>query len=356
MLYIDLKYAMLVLPLLKGATRKTDYLFNFRCPLCGDSEKSKSKTRGYFYRKQNALFFRCHNCQVGTTLGKFLEKVDQRLYQEYLLERYRPDHQGRPPRPGKVVPTILFAPLPRPRWTHAESCDQLDRAHPCVQYLLARQIPQDAWSRLWYAKDYKTFVQEVAPLNTLTIRSEPRLVIPYFSSNHDVLAVSGRSFSKSAGALRYVTIRVTTDDSAMLMFGRELVDPAKPVWIVEGPLDSLFLPNAVASGNANLLGCAKALDAPMREITLVYDHERRNREIIQAMDTAILAGYALAIWPDTTHGKDINEMILSGQTPQEILEILRSNTYQGLAARAKMAFWKKIRPLPRLYTMSSPVS
>jgi len=352
MLYIDLKYAMLVQPLLKGATRKSDYLFNFRCPLCGDSEKSKSKTRGYLYRKQNALFFRCHNCQVGTTLGKFLKMLDQRLYQEYLLERYRPDHQGHPPRKGKAVPTVLFEPLPRPSWTHAESCDRLEWAHPCLNYLRARQIPQAAWSRLWYAKDYKTFVQEVCPQNTLTVRAEPRLVIPYFSPDHEVLAISGRSFSKNAGTLRYVTFRVTPDDSVVLMFGRELVNPTKPVWIVEGPLDSLFLPNAVASGNANLLGCARALDAPT--MTLVFDHERRNREIVQAMETAVREGYSLVIWPETTKGKDLNEMILSGQTSEGILQILLSHTYQGLVARTTLAFWKKIRPLARLHNMFSP--
>ena len=62
MYYIDQKYLLLVSPQLKLFKKKSDGLYNFRCPYCGDSQKSRTKARGYVFRKKNDLFYKCHNC------------------------------------------------------------------------------------------------------------------------------------------------------------------------------------------------------------------------------------------------------------------------------------------------------
>src|SRR5690606_3039446 len=68
--------------------QKGDYLWNFRSPCCGDSKKSKSKARGYFYRKKDQIFYRCHNCGSGLSLGTFIKTLDPYLYQQYKLETF----------------------------------------------------------------------------------------------------------------------------------------------------------------------------------------------------------------------------------------------------------------------------
>ena len=45
--YIDLNYISKIQPRLQQFKKKRDYLFNFRCPVCGDSKKSKTKARAY---------------------------------------------------------------------------------------------------------------------------------------------------------------------------------------------------------------------------------------------------------------------------------------------------------------------
>ena len=88
-LHIDSKYVGLISHRLRNFKRKNDYLWNFSCPLCGDSKKNPLKARGYVYKKGNNLFYSCKNCGVGTSIGKLLESIDGSLYKEYVLERYK---------------------------------------------------------------------------------------------------------------------------------------------------------------------------------------------------------------------------------------------------------------------------
>ena len=74
--YIDIKFLNLLSTRLPKFKRKSDNLFNFRCPHCGDSQKSASKARGFVYRKKNDMFFKCHNCGMGQTLGNLIKFLD----------------------------------------------------------------------------------------------------------------------------------------------------------------------------------------------------------------------------------------------------------------------------------------
>jgi hypothetical protein len=118
------------------------------------------------------------------------------------------------------------------------------------------------------------------------------------------------------------------------------VDLNQTVKIVEGPVDSLFLKNCIASGDANLVLCADAISSD--KIVLIFDNESRNKEIVKMMQNAIGLKYDVVIWPDTIGGKDINEIILSGKSQDEIEEIISSNTFRGIEAQLKFNMWKKV--------------
>ena len=89
MYYIDQKYLLLVSSQLKLFKKKNDGLYNFRCPYCGDSKKSQTKARGFMFRKENSMIYKCHNCGVGASFKNFLKQVDSKIYNEYILERYK---------------------------------------------------------------------------------------------------------------------------------------------------------------------------------------------------------------------------------------------------------------------------
>jgi len=40
--------------------------------------------------------------------------------------------------------------------------------------------------------------------------------------------------------------------------------------------------------------------------------------------------------------KDINDMILSGKTKQEIKSTIENNTYQGTMAKMRLTTWRKV--------------
>ena len=89
--YIDVKFVNLISTQLQQFKKKGDFLWNFRCPYCGDSQKSRTKARGFVYRKKNDLFYKCHNCGVGTTLSNLIKYIDSKIHKDYIFERYKKD-------------------------------------------------------------------------------------------------------------------------------------------------------------------------------------------------------------------------------------------------------------------------
>lgn len=341
-IHIDLKYTNLLSHRFEKFARKDNYLFNVRCPLCGDSKKNKSKMRGYVYRKGNNLFYKCHNCNAGISLGNLIKFIDANLHKEYVLERYKAGESGNsnfkdpafdipPPRFDKVEKSKLFE--------HAEWCDKLPSGHFCLEYLQKRKIPEQWYSKLLFTQHYKQFCDALIPNHGKQLTDDARLIIPFYDVYNSLIAVSGRALETSDYKLRYVTLR-TNDSKDKLIFGVDRMNIHEPVKIVEGPIDSLFLSNCIASGDANLSLTSKNISAGKK--VLIFDNEPRNKEIVKMIEVAIKSDNYVVIWPNTIKGKDINEMVMSGLTVSEIEDIISSNTFSGLEAQAKFIFWKKV--------------
>ena len=150
-----------------------------------------------------------------------------------------------------------------------------------------------------------------------------------------------RSLETGDKTLRYVTIRAN-ESKDKLLFGLDRLNKNEAVKIVEGPIDSLFLNNCIASGDANLALTSESLNISSDKIILIYDNEPRNKEIVKLMANAIKLNHNVVIWPDYIAGKDINEMILGGIALDEIEKIISNNTFKGLEAQTKFVFWKKV--------------
>lgn len=342
-LLIDQKYTHLLSPRFEKFQRKSDYLYSCRCPLCGDSKKNKSKMRGYIYRKGNDLLYKCHNCGAGTSVGNLIKQLDPALYKEYIMERYVAGEQGNAnyQKPTFNVPTPKFDKVDTDvTYQNAERCDKLPEQHFCVQYLKNRKIPVEMYSLLYYTDNFKAFCDEVySEHQKEKLTEDKRLVIPFYDEYNTLIAVSGRALETSDYKLRYVTMR-TNESEEKLIYGMDRVKTNELVKIVEGPIDSLFLNNCVAAGDANLSLVARVLNA--RKKVLIYDNEPRNKDIVKMMGDAIKSGYNVVIWPETIQQKDINEMFQAGLSQGEIEGIISSNTFSGLEAQTKFVFWKKI--------------
>jgi transcription elongation factor Elf1 len=341
-LSVESKYIGLISHRLRNFKRKQDYLWNFSCPICGDSKKNLHKARGYVYKKGNNLFYSCKNCGIGTSLGKLLENVDGTLYKEYILERYKSGESGFSnfKEPTFNVPSPRFDKLDKPKiFEHAEFCSNLSSEHFCLAYLKNRQIPKEFYSQLLFTSHYKKFIDALVPNHGKKLIDDARVIIPFYDVYNNLIAVSGRALETSDKTLRYITIR-TTDNEEKLVFGMDRVSVHEPVRVVEGPLDSLFVKNCVASADANLAIVAENISAGKK--VLIFDNEPRNKEIVKLMQESIKSNHNIVIWPNTIQAKDVNEMVMSGISVDEIESIISSNTFSGLEAQTKFVFWKKI--------------
>ena len=152
-----------------------------------------------------------------------------------------------------------------------------------------------------------------------------------------LIGFTGRAFGQNK--IRYITIHV--DVSKPLIFGLDAVNKTEKIYVTEGPIDSLFLPNALAMGSSNNLnGLKQFIDDPSKFV-LVMDNEPKNKDICNIVEKAIDLGYNVCIWPSHIEYKDINEMVLSGMKPEDVKLIIDCNTVSGLEAKLRITQWKK---------------
>ena len=339
---VESKYIRLISSRLRNFKQKKDYLWNFSCPICGDSKKNLSKARGYVFQKGTNLFFNCHNCGVGTNLGNLIKQVDPSLHKEYVLERYKSGESGFSnfKSPSFDIPAPRFDKVAKEKhFEHAEWVSKLPSGHFCLVYCTNRRFLSIMVDTLLFTPNYKKFCDALVPNHGKEITADARLVIPFYDKYNTLIGVSGRALENSDYKLRYVTLR-TNESQDKLIYGMDKVNTNELVKIVEGPLDSMFLTNCVGSGDSALIQTAKLIDAENK--VLIFDNEPRNKEIVKLMEDAIKLGYNVVIWPDTMEQKDINEMVMAGFSPDEIERIISSNTFTGLRAQMKFISWKKI--------------
>ena len=329
MTFIDQKYLNIISPQLKQFKPKGNNLWNFRCPYCGDSKKSQTKARGFVYQKKNDLFYKCHNCGVGTTLGKLVQYVDSKTYDDYILERYRKGVKSNNPEPEFTFNEPVFR--PKDVLSPLNSLEELSEDHPARKIVDRRKLPNSSYKDLFLCESFYKFTNTLIPNKFPSLDGDhPRLIIPFRNKEGEVFAYQGRAFGNEKP--KYITIKLKDCDK---IFGLDKVDTSKHFYVVEGPLDSLFLDNCIAVAGSDL-------NKIEGDLTIIFDNEPRNREIVKQIEKVINSGRNIVLWPESMKYKDINDMILGGYSKSEIQQIIMDNTFSGVEAKLRFTEWKKI--------------
>ena len=320
--HVDSKFISLVSSRLQKFKRVKAGLFNFRCPICGDSQKNKSKTRGYLYEVKANTNFKCHNCGASMSLNNFLKKIDPVIQKQYALEKFKEGHTGR----NFVVDEPEFK-FEAPKFKTKIKLPKAIEIPRAAGYLMARKLDP---SRFYYAKHFKKFANSLKPTFDSEKHDEDRIIIPlYYEKN--LIGFQGRSIDPNP--VKYITVML--DDDAPKIYGLDNIRTDAPVYITEGPFDSTFIRNAIAMCGADADVGRWGISNPV----WIYDNEPRNREITNRIAKTIDAGDSVVIWPNGIDDKDINDMVMSGLDVQSVID---SNTYSGLEAQLKFTTWKKI--------------
>jgi|TARA_B100000287_G_scaffold79676_1_gene71961 predicted RNA-binding Zn-ribbon protein involved in translation (DUF1610 family) len=320
--HVDSKFIGLLSSRLEKFKRIKSNLYNFRCPICGDSKKNKSKTRGYLYAMKADVNFKCHNCGASMTFSNFLKQLDPALHKQYIFERFKTNSSGR----GTVIEEPIFK-FEAPKFkTKIKLPKASDHPRP-AGYLAARKLDAE---NFYYAEEFKKFVNSLKPTFDSTKYDEERIVIPlYYEKN--LIGLQGRAIDPNP--VKYLTVMF--NDDAPKIYGLDNIRRDAPVYVTEGPFDSAFIRNAIAMCGADADVRRWGISDPV----WIYDNEPRNREITNRLSKTIDSGDKVVIWPESIDDKDINDMVMSGLDVQSVIE---SNTYSGLEAKLKFTTWKKI--------------
>ena len=320
---VDSKYIGLVSSRLQKFKRVKDNLYNFRCPICGDSQKNKNKTRGYIYQVKNNTNFKCHNCGASMSFNNFVKHVDPTLHKQYTLEKFKEGHTGR----NFVVeaPKLEFT---KPVFKKSINLPKASSDPAAKEYLVNRKIDPD---KFYFADKFMEWTNtQKRTFDTIT-RDESRIVIPMYDCDKNLIGFQGRALGKSF--TKYITVML--DEEAPKVYGLDSIDKTSPVYITEGPFDSTFIRNSIAMCGADADISSWGIGNPV----WVYDNEPRNREIVERIRKTIDTGDSIIIWPTNIEQKDINDMVLAGH---DVMSMLELNTYSGLQAKIKFNNWKKI--------------
>ena len=280
-IFTDIKYLNLASSHLQLFKKKGDHLWNFRCPVCGDSQKNRTKARGYVYRKQNALFYKCHNCGDGRSVSNLIKFLSLDIHKQYVLEVYK-DGENRYTQP-KEKPKYEFK---RPSFKKKHqiklpSIRSLPVEHYAKQYVLNRRVPSVFHSLLYYTDDFKQWVNSTVEIETKyeLQENDSRLVIPFFDKKGNLIGAQGRALDQSE--LKYITIKISEDFKKI--YGLDRVNINKHVYVVEGPIDSMFLDNCIAMAGSDISDLSFIKDK-----VIVYDNEPRNKEIVKKLEKQII--------------------------------------------------------------------
>ena len=321
---IDSKYVTLVSSRLQKFKRVKANLYNFRCPICGDSQKHKNKARGYLYQVKSNTNFKCHNCGASSSLNNFLKQIDPVLHKQYTMEKFKEGFAG-----GRnfVVeePTFEFS---KPVFKKKLDLPRASEVPIAEKYLTKRGLDP---TKFYFADKFKQWVNTQKKTFDYVKKDESRIIIPMYDESKTLIGFQGRSLGPNS--VKYITVML--NEEALKIYGLDTIKTEKPIYIVEGPFDSSLIENSVAM-------CGSDIDIRTfgwSDYIWVFDNAPRNREIIERIHKTIDRGDKIVIWPSSIVEKDVNDMINSGQ---DVSKVIESNTYSGLKAKIKFNNWKKI--------------
>lgn len=268
---------------------------NMRCPICGDSKKSSTKKRGWYYMK-NASFY-CFNCSTGMSGIKFLEFISGNSYADirkeymklYLKTGKSLSLSASYDIPSEEPSVFQLQSIVKPEWKQALS----DKAKA---YLSERKVIE------------APFLKENL-YSCYTKKGEEYIMIPWRLNGVDAY-FQLNDFQK-LHSLKYIFPK----DKKKLLYGLDNIDISWPYIIVfEGVYDSLFVKNGIATGTKSVTDYQLKLIKerfPRHQLVISFDNDKAG---ITSMVKLLKNGsdFKYFKWFNkNTQQKDINDYIIS---------------------------------------------
>ncbi len=337
--YLDSKYLTLISGRLRNYQRKGGSVHQFSCPVCGDSKSDRRKARGYAFEASGVLHVVCKRCGLSTNVRGMLKRIDNDLYRDYCAEAFIEKGGSHKPRRKPVqtdfneVATTLPV-TPENPLSGLLKLTELPSDHIARQLADRRRIP---YERVLHCDHFNSWANTLVPGKYSEETVEPRLVIPFWRDGK-LHGFQGRSYEPKS-KVKYLT--VSLDKEIPILYRIDEIHKTVPILAFEGPIDAMFLPNAIATAGGSIPSALDRSGLPKDRFVVCYDNEPRSKHTVKKMREAVKAGYDVCIWPKFLKEKDVNDMILGGFTSEQIVSMVRMGTKHGMAAELEITNWKK---------------
>lgn len=323
-----------------GAKEVGNKKWNFRCPICGDSKKNRNKKRGYIFWNQDKCCFRyyCFNCGQSRSIEQLLKEISPDLYQQYRQEIFIKNKENNIIKPENFIPKNK---IDKKGLLESKkilvNLSKLNNNHPAYKYMLSRKVPETRFNRVFWTDNFKELVEKTFPnkYNTKNFIDSGLVFILFDKNDYHVTGYQIRSIDPNVDkAKRFITC---SENNNKGIFGIRELDKNKQIFVVEGIIDSLFIPNCVAVLNASVWS------AGFENAIYFSDQEKRNKEVCKQIDKCISLGYKTVLIEDERYqNMDINDIVKTyNLSEKELLNLLTNNCYSGITAKVKFSKWRK---------------
>jgi len=348
--YIDERYIKMMGMYVERFTDIGNDSYNCRCPICGDSRKSRTKARGFFYKSENDNWrYKCHNCAVNMSFYQFIEQVAPQLFVEYKFEVFneKKEYNKRFRVKDKISENQKVK-------TEIKKFDlkvfhkiNMKEVNEFTSYLRDRKIPTHMAECLYYTDNLEPIVHSIAGYEDKEVYIKRGIIIPYYDTKGNFEAFQIRNIDKKSD-VRYLTYDVNPSDH---IFNLADINPKQRVYVFEGAFDSMFCKNAVCASGSSIFNKLNRIKEVNSDVAVVFDNDfKTNTVIYDLLMKVIKNGYKVVIFDDRMRGyKDINEYVKgTNKTIDEVTSYLESCTYEGLTAELHIAdIFKKMQALKK---------
>ena len=203
---IDSKYIGLVSSRLDKFKRVKSNLYNFRCPICGDSKKHKNKARGYLYQVKTNTNFKCHNCGASLSFNNFLKQIDTSLHKQYVMEKFKEGHTSGIGKGNSFVVESPKFDFTKPVFKKSLDLPRASEVPIATKYLEKRKIDP---SKFYFTKEFQKWTNTHKQTFHTIHRDESRVIIPLHDTEKNLIGFQGRSLGPNS--VKYITVMLNED-------------------------------------------------------------------------------------------------------------------------------------------------
>jgi hypothetical protein len=309
--------------------KKHQGCYNAECCICNEGSSAGSKRRLFYFT--NDRYFYCFNCSRSWQESSWIQEVSKKSYSEILRESKTYDTITDPVSSKnsntytKSVPSI------------PEDSINLFEDYQCNFFKDTSQWPLIE-SALTYCQERRLTTAVNRPKALYMSFDDKvhknRLIIPFYSKNNKIESYQSRVLCGDAFP------KYLTKYGEKCLYGENNIDSDIPyIFIFEGPIDAMFVRNAVAMGGTSTTEKQEQFLNTCfgHELIYVYDNDKDNKEVDKKILSVVDSGKKIFIWPkEFSKFKDINEVCTSLQLNEFPYKYIVDNAYSGIEAKLKL--------------------